>query len=308
MSLFPKPLKKWLFCVALSLSGLLSAQELGDYPIFDLENVPPPLYPFSLSGQYLVVKKTPFVEASLQGHEMLYGEDTLAFAYTHPLDAENGLIFGTGWVGTTVKMTDNPEFDQDRFNYLNFSFGGFTKVFESWTWTYTLAAFLDTAELSLIDYALYQGVLWGKYTVCTWVELDFGLLVELGLKKDKVWPILGFIYLPADKWTIHAVFPIDLMLEYKWSPHITCAASIRFLRNRHRLEKEEINSQGIFQYRTTGFEGDLILSPSERFSIKAFVGYTSQGDFKVANRNNKHAHHYKFEGSPYAGVSALISF
>ncbi len=296
-----------LICIPLSLM----AQEEWDnleYPLFDLENTPPPHNPFSVSGQYLAVSKASFRSPDVKNSNLRYRQADAAFAYTHPFSEYCGLIFGAGWVGTEVDMKDNPDFHETNFNYVNFSIGGFTKACTDWTWTLTLAAFLDTEEFSFNDYALYQGVLWGKYEFCKWIELDFGLILEAGLYKEKVWPIIGFIYVPWENWRINAVYPINVAIEYEWSRYLKVAGSIRFLRNRHRVQKEEPNSQGIFEYHTSGAELDLICSPIERLSIKGFAGHTFDGDLKITDRNDHNAHHFKFNGSFYAGASAVFSF
>lgn len=303
-------MKKFLIILFL-IPTLLGAQEEEDnlnYPLFELENSPPPFYPFSLSGQYLSVNKTSFRTPGFENSNLVYRQTDAAFAFTHPFCQYCGLIFGSGWVGTEVDMKDNPEFNETHFNYVNFSVGGFTKAFPDWTWTLTVAAFLDTEQFSFSDYALYQGVLWGKYDFCKWVELDFGLILEWGLKKEKVWPILGFIYTPNENWRLYAVYPINIALEYEWSSCWKVAGSVRFLRNRHRVKKDEPNSQGIFEYRTTGAEFDLIFSPFEWFSVKGFAGSTFNGDFEVTDRNDHNSRHYKFKGSPYYGISGVLSF
>lgn len=306
---------RYLFIFLFVIPVFLCAQDEGenwsahgDYPLFDLENTPPPFYPFSLSGQYVDVQKATFRTPGLEGRTLRYRQWDAAFAYTHPFCEYWGLIFGAGWVGTEVDMTENPEFSQTLFNYVNFSVGGFTKAFPDWTWTLTFAAFLDVEEFSFADYALYQTVLWGKYDFCKWLELDFGLILELGLYKEKVWPIIGFVFLPWENWRINAVYPINVSIEYEWSSCWTLAGSIRFLRNRHRVSKEEMNSQGIFEYETAGAEFDLIFSPFKWASVKGFAGRTFQGDLKVTDRNDNNSHHYKFNGSFYAGASAVVSF
>jgi hypothetical protein len=219
-----------------------------------------------------------------------------------------GLIFGAGWVGTEVNMEDNPDFNETIFNYVNLLIGSFTKSFPDWLWKLTFAAYLDTEEFSFVDYALYQGVLWGKYDLCTWIELDFGLIVESGLHKTKVWPIIGFIYAPTNKWEIHAVFPIDVSVNYSFNKCLTAAGSLRFLRTRHRVKETEPNSQGIFEYHTTGAEFDLTYTPALRFSVTGFAGSTLNGDLKMSDRNDDHSTHFKFNGSFYTGVTALLSF
>jgi hypothetical protein len=283
------------------------AQEVDD-ALFKLENDPSPFFPFSVTGSYVDVSKTNFRSPDFKDKELIFRQWEAAFSYTHPLTPAYGLIFGAGWVGTEVNMKENPDFNETIFNYVNLLIGGFTKAFPDWLWRVTFAAYLDTEESSLVDYALYQGVLWGKYDLCKCVELDFGLIVESGLKKTKVWPIIGLIYLASPKWQISALYPVDISVNYVINTCWTAATSVRLLRSRHRVKENEINSQGIFEYRTTGIEFDLIYSPWLRFSVTGFAGSTGKGDLKISNRNDHYATHFKFNGSFYAGVTALLSF
>ncbi len=280
----------------------------GDYPLFGVENSPPPFYPFSLSGQYVDVQETSFRSPGLEGRKLRYTQADAALAFTLPCSEYFGFIFGAGWVGTEVDMDQNPEFSETNFNYANFSIGAFSKSFPDWTWTLTLAAFLDFEDFGFNDYTLYQGVLWGKYDFCKWLELDFGLILEVGLNKEKVWPIFGLSFTPWDKVRINAIYPINIAIEYDWSKCWTVAGSIRFLRNRHRVNSDEINPKGIFEYCTSGAELDLIFTPFKWAILKGFAGTTFDGDLKITDRHNNNAHHYKFNGSLYAGASAIASF
>lgn len=293
---------RYLLLLLLTPTLIFGQTDEGGYP------TPPPFYPFSVSGHYLAVQKAHFRTPGFEDKWMRYKEGGAAFSYTHPFNELCGLIFGTGWVGTVVDMEDNPAFHDTFFNYVNFSVGGFTKVFPDWTWTLTAAAFLDTESFSFADYALYQGVLWGQYAFCKWLELDCGLILECGLDRDKVWPIIGFVFKPWDKWRLNAVYPINLALEYEWTRCLTLAGSIRFLRNRHRVDQDEPDPQGIFEYRDIGAEFDLTFSPFTWGSAKGFIGKTFDGDLKITDRNYHNAIHYKFVGSYYAGVSARFSY
>lgn len=300
-------MKKSSLLSLLFLTASLLAQETND-AIFNLENSPPPIFPFSVSGSALSVNKTHFRTPGFEDDTLVYKQYEAAFAYTHPINSVCGLIFGAGWVGSEVNMVKNPEFDETRFDYVTLSLGGFTKAFPDWSWTFSLSAFLDTEVFSLIDYTLYQGVLWGKYELSPYLELDFGFIAEIGLSKEKLWPILGFIYSPSDSWRIHAVYPIRVSVDYLVRNWITLSGSIRFLRNRHRVTKEEPNPSGIFEYHTIGAEFDVTLSPLKRLSLKGFAGTTFNGDLKITDSQNRAAQHFKFKGSPYVGVSGVFSY
>ncbi|NGX60718.1 MAG: Ribonuclease HIII [Chlamydiae bacterium] len=300
--------KIFTLALLILMTPLLLVGEIWDESVFEVENTPPPFYPFSISGNYLGMAKADFRTSGLEESDLVYNQADAAFAFTYSCSPVWGWIFGTGWVGTEVNMKDNPEFEETEFHYVNLSCGAFTKAFPDWTWTLTLAAFFDTAEFSLIDYTLYQGVLWGKYDFCKWLEFDFGLITEVGLSKEKIWPILGFVYQISDCLRLNAVYPINIALEYAVSPSIQVAASIRFLRNRHRVLPTEPNPRGIFEYHTTGAELDLIYSPIEILSIKGYAGSTSDGDLKITNQNDHDATHFKFDGSFYAGITAVVVF
>lgn len=301
-------IKKLLLLFCILLPTALFSQGVWDDDVFDLENNPPPSYPFSVSGGYLPVSRTHFRTPGFEDKTLIYKQWDLAFAATYPCNDIAGFIFGAGWIGTEVKMQDNPAFHETNFNYINLSFGGFTRAFTDWTWTVTVAAFLDTEVFSLIDYTLYQGVLWGRYNLCKWLELDFGFILEVGLKKEKMWPIFGFVYTPLPNLRLNAVYPINISLQYDFLTYWTVAGSVRFLRNRHRVTEDNPNSQGIFEYRDTGAEFDLTFRPFDWFFIKGFVGSTFDGDLKVTNRNDKNAVHFKFNGSFYSGASAVLSY
>jgi len=298
-------MKKILFLAL--LPTFLFAQEVDDQ-IFKLENDPPPFSPFAVSGSYVHVSPARFRNSAFEGQELIFRQWEIAFSYKHPFSPVWGLLFGSGWEGVEVNMQQNPEFEEKIFNYVNGLVGAYTTAFPGWLWKFTVSAFIDVEETPLVDYTLYQTVLWGKYDLCKWIELDFGFIAETGLRRSKVWPILGFVWIPAPKWTISAIYPIDISVNYSITPCLIASGSLRFLRSRHRLKDTEPNPQGIFEYRTTGAEFDLTYAPIPCFSTTGFVGSTGHGDLQVNDRNGKHGVHFKFNGSFYAGISALLAF
>lgn len=302
-----KNLKHKALLLFLLLPFALSAQEFDD-SIFQLENNPPPFSPFSISGSYLDVGNARFRTPGFKDDSLKYRQWEAALAYKHPLTEACGLIFGAGWVGAEVNMENNPDFDETNFNYVNLSLGGYTTSFPDWLWTLTIAGFFDTDEFSFVDYSLYQGVLWGRYALNPCIELNVGLIVEVGLRKDKVWPIIGFVYSISDRWQLNMIYPVDISLDFLINKYLTATTSLRFLRNRHRVRESEPNSQGIFEYQTTGIEFDLTYSPFLWFSVLGFAGSTFHGNFKLSDRNDKNAIYYKFNSAFYAGVQATVNF
>ena len=295
---------KWLFIFLLPAT-LFAQIEWGEQE--ELPS-PPPFYPFSLGGSYVNVANATFYTPDVKGEKIKYEQYDVNFTFTYPFNEMCGMIFAAGWVGTEVNWAENPSFNETNFDYIDLTIGGFSKAFSKWTWTLTASAFFDTAEFSLIDYTLYQGLLWGKYNLCDTLQLDVGFLLEAGLSKDKIWPILGFIYTPYKTLRIHAVYPIDMIVEYDLNKQVMLAGAIRILRNRHRVQNNEPSPRAVFQYQSWGGEFDIQYTPIKRFFARAFIGTTFGGALRIGNQDDKHCTHYKFDPSAYAGVASVLSF
>jgi hypothetical protein len=264
--------------------------------------------PFSISGTYLALAPAEFRSPDVKGDHLTYHQGNVAFAYTQPFNPYWGLIFGAGYVETEVKWKENPDFDQTHFGYVNVAFGAFTKAMPDWRWNATVTAFIDTSVLDLSEYALYQGVLWGRYEFLECLSFDAGFILEVGLNKGKMWPLLGFEYAPYDHWRIMAVYPIDISFEYDVFKCLTIEASIRFLRDRHRVKDTEPLPMGIYEYHTTGVEFDVTYMPWDCLFVKGFVGSAFKGDLKITDRYNHNPHHFKFGSAPYVGGNVILVF
>lgn len=293
------------FWFLLFVSFSLYAQDWDEIQFYD---TPPPFYPFSLSGETLCVNKAPFQTEEAKNQTLGYKQSNLAFSYTHPLNATDGLLFGAGWISTRLLWKENPFFTQTHFEYINLSLGGFTKSFYNWTWITSIALYFDTQKLSLSEYTLYQAVLWGKYQWLSCLELNFGFIAEIGLTTDNSWPIVGFLYIPYPYLRLSVIYPINLSLEYDLFQQWSLALSLRFLRNHHRVGDAEPLSQGIFEYQTWGAEADLLYNPFVWLSFKGFLGSTLPGDLKISNRKDMTLTHFKFKNSFYIGIRGVASF
>ncbi|MCB1181026.1 MAG: hypothetical protein KDK55_03270 [Chlamydiia bacterium] len=264
-------------------------------------------FPISIEGGYLAMHRAGFRTNDVKGEHIRFTQAEASFGFILPLDLTWGLIFGAGWVNNEVNMSNNPQFTETNFGYATGSLGVFTRN-DDWMWTVMFNINIDTDELDLGNYALYDGILWGKYTLCPYLDFTFGFIVEVGLNKDKAWPIIGLSYEPCDKWKINSIYPTDIGVEYELFPCLTTTGAVRFLRSRHRVGPNEVNSRGIFQYQAVGTEFDLTYKPFEWFWIQGYLGHCFGGDFKVTNSADKHGIHYKFSGSLYGGGAAELKF
>lgn len=274
----------------------------------ELEKAISSFFPISLEAGYYSVGKATFRSEEFEKHHLFFTQAEASFGFTCPLSINWGLIFGAGWVGNEVRMTENPEFHQTHFGYTTFSIGTFTRIYPKWIWSAYFELSIDNERLDLGNYALYDNVLWGKYTPSEYLDFTFGMIIEIGLNKTQSWPIIGFGYAPFDCLRMSFVYPTDISIDLEITPSLTASGAVRFLRSRHRVGAEEPNPMAIFEYRTAGLEFDLTYAPLDWFWINGFAGKTGKGDFKVTNSNNKHGTHFKFNGSFYAGGSAEIKF
>ena len=299
-------MKKWLLSMIIALPILAQDDYEAQFDV--VPPTAPPLFPISVSGSYISVTPAKFHTPDVKGEKLKYTQYDTGITYTQPCSEVWGLIFGAGWIGTEVAWAQNPDFNEDYFNYINGQIGGFTKALPDWTWTATFGLFFDTEKFSLADYTLYQLSVWGKYEWFECLEFDVGFIFEAGLDKQKVWPILGFVWNPSEVWHINAVFPILMNIERDFWEYWKAGFGFQFLRNRHRVGSNEPNPQCIFEYHTWGYEGNLSFSPAKNIYIIGFGGATFPGDLKITNRNNKHGQHFKFDSSPFWGINAVLSF
>lgn len=264
--------------------------------------------PFNFSALYVDVSKTSFRTPDVKGEDLFYRELDLNATYTYAPSEIYGFSLGGGYIGSRVEWEENPDFQETHFHYITTSLSAYTAAVSDWIWKCGVNFLFDTEVWSLADYTLYQGYLFGKYTLAEPLLFNVGFLLEVGLHKEKIWPVLGFDYFPSKKVDIHLVYPLDISINYHPISALSLGASMRFLRNRHRVKDSEPLPMAIFEYHTQGVEADVNYMAFAFINLKAFVGSTFNGDLKVTNRNNHNAIHYKFRGSLYGGAAATLIF
>jgi hypothetical protein len=284
--------------------SLLAEEDFLNGPFPSLCGLPS----FSLDAAYIDIRPTTFRTLEFEEDHLKYREIDLNLTYLYPFNDAYGISFGAGFIGSEVNWERNPFFEATKFEYVTFTIAGINQCIENWVWKGGASIFLDTAELSLSDYALYRLFLYGKYALCQPIMLNVGFILELGLNKAKIWPVLGFDYYLSKQLNFHLVFPLDVSLEYFLLKNVSIEGSLRFLRNRHRVKNNEPLPMAIFEYETIGLECDLNYFPLPNFFITGFIGSTGNGDLKITDRNNHHAVHAKFRHALYAGASANLSF
>lgn len=264
---------------------------------------------FSFESTYQWVAPARFYTPSVEGEHLQYNELDLSFSYSQSLTPYSGFTIEAGYIGSHLNWRENPFFSQDDFHYVNASVGLLTSAFPCWEWLAEAAVRIDTAELDLAHFALYQGLLWGQYTLCEWARFHVGFLFEGGLNRGKIWPILGFNFFPDHPvWELNLVYPFDLSFVYQLTDAWYCGGSLRLIRNRHRLSESLSLPLGIFEYEAHGIEFDLYYTPFDAFELVGFVGGTYKAYLRMANSENHDAQYFKMESALYAGGSLNFAY
>lgn len=262
---------------------------------------------WELEMEYLGGGKNEIDEPGRKDQHISYSLAKSKASYTHQLNEDNGLVVNIGYSHKEFDWKENPSFSETSFNNVNFRFGGYSTKIPNWVWRGAIGADIDADDFSFSHNAMYNGAMWGRYHVSKTVGFHIGFTGTTGLRRDKVFPILGIDYSPSKSWKIAFVFPVDLSVSYAINDKWSLAYSGRTFRSRHRLSQKEIVSKGIFDYRTFGTEASLNYQ-LEQFLAKVYVGSTYAGDLKVSDHRDKNPVFYKYNGSIYLGGNLTLKF
>lgn len=218
-----------------------------------------------------------------------------------------GANISVGYTATKIQWDQNPWFDQSRFDTLSVSLGGFTKRVNRWFWQGQLTINVDTKEWDVREYANYDFLMWGRYTFSDRIGVHVGLIVETGMKMDRVYPILGMDWQISKAWKLNLIFPLNASLQYAMTQHWSFAVASRFFNVRYRVERDEAFSRALIRYQNLGGEFAVMYN-SDNFTINVHAGSTVGGRIRIANRDNHHPRHYRLNPSFYAGVEVDATF
>jgi hypothetical protein len=262
---------------------------------------------WELQASYLGTGGAEIDEAGKENESIGFTQSIAKASYTHRLDDESGIVLNVGHTSTQIDWDENPSFSEKNYSYLNLEIGGYSLKIPNWLWRGAVGTDVDAEELSFNRYALYKGTMWGRYDFSDMLGIHIGFTGTSGLRRDKVYPILGLDYAPSSKWKLNFIFPVDISANYAIDDNWSVAGTARTFRVRHRLSQKEATSRGIFDYRSFG--GDLSLNYLiGSFLAKAYVGTTYSGDLKVADSKARNAVFYKFNGSIYLGSNLTYQF
>lgn len=248
-----------------------------------------------------------FRTPGFSGQHISYYESQAMLSYNHFFNPRNAISLGAAYGNNGIDWRQAPDFTKDTFQTASFTLGGYSKEYERWLWRANFTARFSLNE-KIPTYVLYTSALWGRYDLTHRFGTHVGYFFETGLRKDKVWPILGFDYEITDTLKLYAVYPFEASVRYDFCQPWAMELSSRFFRYRDRLGANEPNPQGLVEYNNTGAELRLVYDNFPMIKANIHLGYAFGGDLRVSNRKDKNPIYYKFDGATYLGGDFNLKF
>lgn len=306
---------KYRFCflvtsILTAFSTISADVDSGDYGSEQMANLDEKPTPFKLNFRTDFIGEAETKNGFYRKEKLHYSESQVDISGVFYYNAchKEALAAQVAYNVTQLYWKENPLFDQRNFNNIGIAIGGVSQRLCGWTWQAYAALNMDSKNAGLNNYTTYDLLLWGKYNYRDNIGVHVGFLGWTGLKIDKILPILGFDWTFCDKWTVNAVFPLNISVVYAYSDTLSVTAAGRFFWNRHRIEKHALLSQGVWEYRNSGIELGANYAYRNLASLNVHAGYAFGGNVKLSNRNHKHTRKFEFDGSPYVGGELAIHF
>ncbi len=284
-----------------------------DDDIWGLEEIDEPQKqpgPFRMEAEFDSVASTHFDKDGFRDQKMSFSNwsGTAGMAFCYLAYAREAYAAGVTYNFTRLCWEENPYFHQSDFNQVSFLLRLFSNRFCEWIWQGQLAVNVDADEWDLNYYTNYDIILWGRYDYNDCTNLHLGVIVQTGMKMDRVYPVVGFDYVVNKCWKLNAVFPVNISLEYNYDSCLSAAFAMRFFDVRCRVNKDENLPMGLFSYRNSGLELALLYEDNPSLEGNIHVGSTLGGMLRISDHNNRHPKHFKLDPILYVGGELVWSF
>lgn len=295
--------------VALSWTPLKADYDLGDAGSENIAKKENTGSPFTLSAKGDWILKSNHRDHDYGGH-IQYNHEELNFnaVFWYNPCYEEGLALGLGYEFTFLDWNENPFFERKNYDTLAVSLAYFTHRMCNWKWILSGTINIDADKWEFSDYTSYDILMWGRYDYNSCLGIHVGFYAETGLKLDRVWPIFGFDWKFRDRWTLNAVYPLNISLLYDYSECTSIALAARLFNERQRAGKNGGFYEAVWRYQNWGAEIGFNNTWTCWLKTNIHAGYAFGGKLKVANHNGDHSHRFKFKGAPYFGGEITANF
>lgn len=227
--------------------------------------------------------------------------------YYDPCNTE-GLSLTLDYSFVDFDWKTNPYFCQQYFHTATLALGGFSKRFNDWTWKAQAAVNVDAHTWNFNQYMTLDFILWGRYQYCNNIGIHMGVLVETGMKIDRVYPIVGADWQATKAFKLSLVYPVDVAATYQFNTNWSVQAAGRFFSSRHRTSQHAFVPKSVFAYRSAGGEFAINYDTNSWFFANIHAGYTFAGTITLGDQHYKHKQHYDVDPAPYVGGELAFKF
>lgn len=282
--------------------------------IWGLENIEPPKKqqgPFRFEGDFDSVARTHFKKKGFEDQKLSYSNysGTAGMAFCYFPKAREAYAAAASYTYANIGWKQNPFFKQQDFNVFTFALRLYSNRYCKWIWKGELGVNMDINHFNWSDYVNYDLTMWGRYDYKENIGLNIGLIVQTGMKIDRVYPIIGFDWEISKKWSLNMIFPVNISLQYQYTCDWKIAAAMRFFDVRYRVGKDENLSRGLVCYRNSGVELAAIFdSETSNLEANVHVGSTLGGLLRISNSQNRDVTHFYTDPSLYVGGQLVWSF
>jgi len=307
-----KKIAPLLFMICICITTKLQADIQTD--IWGLETIEPPKKqqgPFRIEGEFDSVAESHFKKKGFEDEKLGYSNysGTVGMAFCYFPKAREAYAAAVSYTYAHIGWKQNPFFKQQDFDVVTLALRLYSNRFCDWIWKGELGVNMDVNNFNWSQYVNYDLTLWGRYDYRENIGLNIGVIVQTGMKLDRVYPIIGFDWQMSEKWSLNAIFPVNISLQYQYTCDWKIAAAMRFFDARYRVGKDERLSSGLVAYRNSGIElAALFDSENSDIEANVHVGSTLGGLLRISNSQNRNVTHFYVNPSLYVGGQIVWSF
>lgn len=286
----------------------IAACPLAGQPLVEQAGEQAPDYALSLDAEFEHFEHARIYKPESQsGNHLRLSSTNILASYEHkPADPSN-YYAGAGFQSMLFDFSHHAPFQQKRFHNILLNVGGMTQEIERWKWKGDLLTQVSAEDFSS-RYTFFTGLLKGKYSWHKKRNLHVGILAYTGMRYSRALPVLGFDYIPNDKWKLSIIYPLNTYLRRYITKNWSVEIGIRYFLTRQRMGQEERLNRGFVAYRTWGAELGINYIVGEWIKLNAHIGETLANRMRVSDRHDRHRKHYRLHNAPGFGFVASLNF
>jgi hypothetical protein len=266
-----------------------------------------------VDGDYRRVGKAKFTTKDVKGSHLKYSDAYGNAYYSYFFNPCNSISLQAGYTHVGLDWDQNPRFSETEYNYGTASIGWVSNSLTDWRWVLSGGASVDTHSWNFGRTGVYNMMMWGRYNINCHLGMHVGFWGYAGIQNVRVVPILGLDWSIGRNWSLHAIYPLDISLQYAFNKQWSACVALAGFGGPYRYPMRARGGKGQFhspitQINSTGVEFDLDYSCGSFLSAGIGAGWNFGGWMLIRNGDNHHGKYYKFNSAPYAQANLAISF